>query len=84
MITRIIKIRNSQGIRIPKILLDQSGIHDEVELEVKNKQLIIRQKRTIREGWDLAFKNMSDNNDDQLLDRDSLLRNSWDEKEWEW
>jgi len=29
--TRIIKIGNSQGIRIPKTLLEQSGIQTEVE-----------------------------------------------------
>jgi len=31
--TRIVRIGNSQGIRIPKPLLEQSGISEEVEEE---------------------------------------------------
>jgi len=40
--TRIIKIGNSQGVRIPKMLLDQSGMGEEVELVVQTGQLVIR------------------------------------------
>ena len=61
MITRIIKIGNSQGIRIPKIILEQSGLTDEVELNVKRNQLIIRPKKSVRQGWDKAFRLMSEN-----------------------
>ena len=85
MITRIVKIGNSQGIRIPKLLLEQSGLHDEVELEVQNQNLIIRPKRTVREGWDIAFRTMAEKGDDQLLDKDYLTdQSSWDKEEWEW
>ncbi|MFH0788460.1 MAG: AbrB/MazE/SpoVT family DNA-binding domain-containing protein, partial [Pseudomonadota bacterium] len=42
MRARIVKIGNSQGIRIPKPLLDQTGIMDDVELEVEKTQIIIR------------------------------------------
>ena len=85
MITRIVKIGNSQGIRIPKLLLEQSGLRDEVELEVQNQNLIIRPKRGVREGWDIAFRTMAEQGDDQLLDKDYLTdQSSWDEEEWEW
>lgn len=85
MITRIVKIGNSQGIRIPKILLEQSGLTDEVELEVKRNQLIIRPKRSVRQGWENAFRAMAKNKDDQLLDKEGLInQSSWDAEEWEW
>jgi len=85
MITRIVKIGNSQGIRIPKLLLAQSGLRDEVELEVQNHNLIIRPKRSVREGWDIAFRAMAEKGDDQLLDKDYLTgQSSWDEEKWEW
>jgi antitoxin MazE len=85
MITQIVKIGNSQGIRIPKILLEQSGLTHEVELEVKNRQLIIRPKKNVRQGWENAFRAMAQNSDDQLLDRENLInQNSWDAEEWEW
>ena len=85
MITRIVKIGNSQGIRIPKILLEQSGLHDEVDLQVEKNQLIIRPKHGAREGWEAAFRVMADRGDDQLLDKDFLTnQSSWDEEEWKW
>jgi antitoxin MazE len=40
--TRIIKIGNSQGIRIPKVLLEQSGLDAEVEIGVRGEEVIIR------------------------------------------
>ena len=42
MKTRIVRIGNSQGVRIPKPLLEQSGLTGEVELEVQDRQIIIR------------------------------------------
>ena len=84
MKTRIIKIGNSQGIRIPKIILEQSGLSEEVELEIQDKQLIIRPTRHARQGWEDAFRTMSKNHDDQLLDIEYLNESSWDEEEWKW
>lgn len=40
--TRIVKIGNSQGIRIPKLLLEQSGLGAEVEVNVEGDHLVIR------------------------------------------
>lgn len=42
MQTRIVRIGNSQGIRIPKPLLEQAGIGDRVEVEVQDGQIAIR------------------------------------------
>jgi antitoxin component of MazEF toxin-antitoxin module len=42
MRTRIIRIGNSQGVRIPKLMLEQSGLADEVELEVRSDHIVIR------------------------------------------
>ena len=38
----IIKIGNSQGLRIPKPIIKQCGFNQEVELEVHDKKLIIK------------------------------------------
>lgn len=80
--TRIIRIGNSQGIRIPKILLEQSGIHTEVEIEVEGDHLTIRPMSQLRIGWDKAFTNMSEQQDDVLLD--DVNTTDWDQVEWEW
>ncbi|MDP2301675.1 MAG: AbrB/MazE/SpoVT family DNA-binding domain-containing protein [Ignavibacteria bacterium] len=85
MITKIVRIGNSRGIRIPKSIFDQSGIKDEVELEVKDKKIIIKNVSEVRKNWDLAFKKMSKNSDDILLNEQSLSDlSSWDKDEWTW
>ena len=85
MIARIIKIGNSRGIRIPKTLLKQTGLKEEVELEVQGSVIVIKPKNNIRENWSKSFRLMAKNGDDILLDKESLpFLNDWDEKDWEW
>ncbi len=81
--TRIIKIGNSQGIRIPKILLDQTNLSEEVELELQENQIVIRPSHPIRYQWEEQFKLMAEGGDDALLD-DVPTPTLWDEEEWEW
>lgn len=82
--TRIVKVGNSQGIRIPRFLLDQLGLGEEVELAVEGDQLIIRPLRQARQGWDEQFRQMAERGDDHLLDETALRLTEWDEEEWEW
>lgn len=84
MKARIIRIGNSQGIRIPKPLLEQSGLGEEVELEVQHHQIIIRAAERPRQGWEAAFHSMAERGDDVLLDSDLAGSSAWDEEEWEW
>jgi antitoxin MazE len=84
MRARIVKIGNSQGIRIPKPLLEQTGIMDDVELEVEQNQIIIRPVQNPRAGWDDAFKAMADRGDDTIMDEAENVSHSWDEDEWQW
>ncbi len=78
----LIKIGNSQGIRIPKPIIAQCGFEGEVEFVVQNNELIIKPIKSSRSNWDAAFKRMAENKDDQLLDSDSVTE--WDKSEWEW
>ena len=48
MITTIISIGNSKGIRIPRVLLDESGLENEVELEVKKGEIRIIPAKIIK------------------------------------
>lgn len=84
MRARVVKIGNSQGIRIPKPLLEQTGIMDDVELEVEKNQIIIRPITSPRIDWDEAFKSMADKGDDTLIVGDENIYHSWDEEEWQW
>lgn len=81
---RIVKIGNSQGIRIPKVLLEQSGLGEHVGLEVQPGQIIIRPAEHARQGWEQQFRLMAERGDDRLLDGDRATLSNWDEEEWEW
>jgi len=83
MRARIVQIGNSQGIRIPKPLLDQTGLKDEVDIEIEDGHLIISAASRPRLGWDEAFQAMSREGDDSLLNSEPLPTR-WDEEEWEW
>ncbi len=78
----VVRIGNSRGIRLPKPVLEQCGIDDEVELEVEDDRLIIRPARPARFGWSEAFAEMSRRGDDALLGEEFM--SSWDENEWRW
>jgi antitoxin MazE len=83
MKTKIIAIGNSQGIRIPKPFLEQTGLGEEVELEVRADELVIRSAKKTRAGWDVSFSKMAEAGDDALLDSD-VVENRWDDEEWTW
>ena len=85
MKTKIVKIGNSRGVRIPKSFIDESGLKSDVELEVTDGKIIIKSISKPRESWNSAFHKMSQNKDDTLLDLKELSKQStWDEEEWEW
>ena len=80
--TRIVKIGNSQWVPIPKLLLEQSGIHTDVEIEVQGDHLTIWTASCLRAGWDEAFAAMAEQHDDALLD--DVISTDWDHAEWDW
>ncbi|MDX6612294.1 MAG: antitoxin MazE [Blastocatellia bacterium] len=84
MRTRIVKIGNSQGIRIPKLLLERSNLAEEVELRAEDHQITIRSTKQPRQDWELAFRAMAERGDDVLPDDKLLMQTSWDEDEWQW
>jgi antitoxin MazE len=83
--TKIVKMGNSQGVRIPKPVLEQVGLSGPVEIEVQTDQLILRAAALPpRHGWDEAFQRMAANGDDALLDAEALTASEWDNEEWQW
>jgi antitoxin MazE len=90
--TKIIRIGNSQGVRIPRSLLEQAGVIEnergdvlgqEVELKVEEEGILIRLVRQARAGWEEQFREMAERGDDAMLE-DVPQGSSWDEKEWVW
>jgi len=82
MKSQIIQIGNSQGIRLPKILLEESKITGDVDLELHPDGILIRNSQKPRAGWDVAFKAMVENEDDEVPDGDPPTH--FEKKEWQW
>jgi antitoxin MazE len=84
MRTQLVRVGNSRGVRIPKALLEQLSITDEVEMDVQGDALVLRRGGVQREGWDAAFTAMADAGDDKPVDEAAGALSSWDAVEWEW
>jgi len=82
MKARIVRIGNSRGIRIPKPLIEQTGLGDAVEIVVQGNTLVISPVAPPRAGWTEAFRVMAARGDDRLPDETRPTR--WDEDEWQW
>lgn len=82
MKSRLVRIGNSRGIRIPKPLIDQTGLKDDVEIVVRGNTLVIIPARPPRAGWEKAFKAMAARGDDQIVNEPRRM--CWDEDEWRW
>jgi antitoxin MazE len=82
--TKLVKIGNSQGIRIPKPILEQLGLTEDVELEILADQLIVRSAHPARYGWERQFQAMAAASDDRLLDEEVLTPTDWDHSQWVW
>jgi antitoxin MazE len=80
--TRIVKIGNSRGIRIPKVLIDQLGLEGEVEISVQRNHLIVQSASSPRDNWEEQFRAMAERGDDRLLDTPTPTE--WDRDEWQW
>jgi antitoxin MazE len=82
MKTRARKMGNSQGVLIPKSLLAEIGLKDEVSMMVEDHALVLRPVRQqLREGWAEASRAIAEAGEDDLV---------WPEAEhakdaqWQW
>ena len=82
MKAKIVQIGNSKGIRLPKLVLEQVGLEEDVELEVREGELVISPASRPRSGWGEAAEDLSREGDDQLLDKP--VPTEFDEQEWTW
>lgn len=63
----VVQIGNSKGIRFSKTILEKYNIKDKVDLILEKGQIVIKPLSKPRKGWEKAFKEMSENQDDNLL-----------------
>lgn len=85
MVQVIRKIGNSQGILLPKAMLQQAGIEETVDIEIADGALILRAvKKHPREGWEAAFDKAINAGDKPENDLMEGIPNQFDQADWTW
>ena len=80
MLVSVIRIGNSKGIRVPKVILERFGIKDKIDMEVTEKGILLSPVSDVpRKGWAEAFCRMHENNEDILEDVPNA-----EDFGWEW
>ena len=82
MKAKIVKIGNSRGIRLPKAIIDQVGLEEAVDLEVRDGEIVISPAVRIRSGWAEAAQALANRQEDELLD--PFVPTHFDTQEWKW
>ena len=81
MKTKIVRIGNSQGVRIPKALLAEAGLSTEVELTVTERGLMLEPLGAPRVGWAEAAASLATESEAESV---PYLPTDFDESEWAW
>ncbi len=83
--TTLIKIGNSQGVRIPKAIIEQAQLTDKkLRFKVIDDGLLIQPVKEPRQGWKAQFVKASQLSESGNSNQDWLDAPLADTEEWEW
>jgi len=80
MLVNLVRIGNSKGVRLPKAVIKQAGLTDEIDLEVRDGKVILSPARQPRIDWEVAAQACHEADEDTLSDWDAALNDfegSW-------
>ena len=82
MKSRLIRIGNSRGLRLPKPLIEEAGLAEEVDVQIRGNALVITSPRQPRADWAKAAQKMRERGEDLPLD--GSANTQFDDGEWRW
>jgi len=84
METKLVKIGNSFGIRLPKSLIQQYDLGDDIEINPTEDGILIRSRKKARTGWAEQLQLSIQNG--HAPDGESLegFSDEFTDKEWQW
>jgi len=83
--TTLIRIGNSQGIRIPKAIIAQARLEDkQLEFKIIDDGLLIQPVKKNREGWKEQFDKALKAQESGEADQEWLDAPLVDDEDWEW
>ena len=56
MKAKLIRIGNSRGVRLPKAMIEQAGLGEDIELTLRGDQIVLASPKHPRAGWAPAIK----------------------------
>ena len=89
---KLVRIGNSRGVRLPKTIIEQAGLTDNISILVEEGRVVIQSARTTnpRAGWAEAIKKSIAEHGNELTAEDRewidapLDDIEFNEKEWTW
>ena len=83
--TTLIRIGNSQGVRIPKTIIEQAKLDNkELEFKVMDDGLLIQPVKKPRHDWKMQFDIALQSQKSDTLDQEWLDAPLVENEEWEW
>ncbi len=81
----LVKIGNSQGIRIPKPLIQQARLEGkELDIQVVNQGILVTPSKKPREGWKKAIEAILASNESEKTDNEWLDATLTSDDDLEW
>ena len=80
MLVNLVRIGNSKGVRLPKAVIEQAGLTDEIDLEVRDGKVILSPAKQPRTDWEAAAQACHEADEDNLSDWGAALNDfegSW-------
>ena len=82
MKSRLVRIGNSRGVRLPKALIEEAGLGEEIEIRAEGRSIVLTPSSRVREGWAEDAAKAAAAGRHRLLDPPTSTR--FDLEEWEW
>jgi antitoxin MazE len=83
--TTLIRIGNSQGVRIPKAIIKQAKLDNhELDFKIVDEGLLICPVKQVRQGWKKEFDRVSTVSEQDGIEKEWLDAKLIDDEEWEW
>jgi antitoxin MazE len=83
--TTLIRIGNSQGVRIPKVIIEQTQLEDkELVFKISDDGLLIQPLQKPRKGWKKEFDKILKIKGADQIDQEWLDVPLTDNENWEW
>jgi antitoxin MazE len=81
----LVKIGNSQGIRIPKAIIDQADLNNkELVFKIVDNGLLITPVSKPRDGWKVKFNQAVQSKNQDTIDQEWLDARPLTDEDWEW